>query len=211
MSKNQRALSGFKRMKDDEILTQAKIINRALSENEYYEEPSPELVNLTSTTEDYETKLADARKKGSPFETALKNQAREKLETVLFDLAFYVNKTADGDLPILLSSGFPVSSVPRTLFSPDVVKGVELSDGRQPGQLRLDFQNQESTLVYEYRFTKEKDASGVLLWDGIIYKTSSSRSNIIPVEEGFRYFVQVRAINTKGIGVWSEAISLMAR
>lgn len=211
MSKNQKALSSFARMRDDEFLTQAKIINRCLTGNEYYESPEPGLAVLMGATDDYEVALAESRKKGNPFDTAIKKQARQKLEEVLFDLAFYVNKIAQGDLPTLLSSGFPVSSTQTTYFSPDIIRGMVLSDGRQPGQLRLDFEKQERVLVYEYRYTYEKDSNGELVWNNEVFKTSSSRGNILAVEEGKRYYVQVRAVNIKGISLWSEAVSLMAR
>lgn len=75
--------------------------------------------------------------------------------------------------------------------------------------MRLDFANQRNVLIYEYqvrpRTSPESDWS-----EG--FKTSSSRGNIIaPLEEGGRYEVRVRAINTQGVGDWSQVAVWLVR
>jgi len=206
-----RALTGFTRMKDDELVVQTTTIIQAMTGNEYFETPLPALTDVDAALEDFQTKLADARKKGSPFETSLKNYSKEALVEVLKSLAFYVNSIAKGLLHVLLSSGFPVSAVPvggKVPLTPQLLK---LRDGRQSGQIRLDFNKVEEARLYEYRYTSEKNIEGDFVW-GDTFITSSSVSNIIaPVEPGKTYYVQVRAINGLGVGDWSDPVSLIAR
>lgn len=133
------------------------------------------------------------------------------MESTLKQLAFHVSTVADGSLQMLLSSGFEVSSYPRSADVPGVISGIFLRDGRQSGQMRLDFNRQPMTLLYEYRYAHEQDEEGNHLW-GEPITTSSSRQNILaPVTPFKRYFVQVRAINGYGKSDWSEPVSHITR
>lgn len=211
MNRKPKALSGFKNIKDDEFSTLAKTVLEAMMDNVFFDEPTPELKVLDDAIKDYVEKLAMARRKGNPFDTAIKNESKEKLVVIMTELAFYVNRVSDGNLPVLLSSGFQVSSHFKTIFEPAVVEGVKLMDGRQSGQIRLDFANQSNVRIYEYRYAPDKEGNDDFDWS-IVYKTTSSRGNVLsPLTPGHRYYVQVRAVNTKGVGEWSEPVSMMAR
>src|SRR5690606_40290184 len=95
-----------------------------------FETPEPSLETVTEVLNDYEQKLSMAKRRGSPEDTAAKNQARKATEQMLKRLAFYVTQMADGDLPKLLSSGFAVSSLPHKDDVPLTVKGITAVDGR---------------------------------------------------------------------------------
>src|SRR5690625_6255637 len=98
------------------------------------------------------------------------------MERILGELAFYVNKISQGNLPMMLSSGFEVSKYRANVLSPDVVRGLILTDGRNSGQMVLAFDKLENTRLYEYRYTKEKGPDGELVWNGEVYSTTSSRN-----------------------------------
>lgn len=211
MKRIPKALNGFKRMSDEHFSTLASTIYNAMDSNPYFDAPSPELEDVKTAMDAYDEKLAMARRKGSPYDTAVKNEARQELEKILAELAFYVNKVAEGNLPKLLSSGFQVSSDPRTQHIPVRVEGVKLSDGRQSGQLVLRFEMQENVRLYEYCYAFERDEEREHVWSEILKTTSSSGNLIAPTIPGKYYYVRVRAINTQGIGEWSEPVSMMAR
>lgn len=211
MKRIPKARGGFQRLTDEQFSTLGSIICNAMESNIHFDTPLPEIEDVKSATDDFNEKLAMARRKGSPYDTAVKNEARKELGKVLAELAFYVNKVADGNLPVLLSSGFYVSGDHRTQYVPTRVEGVKLSDGRQSGQIILRFDMQENIRMYEYSYSFEKDEDKEHIWSEV-FKTSSSSGNLIAsAVPGLYYFARVRAINTKGIGEWSEPVSIMAR
>lgn len=197
-----KALIGFSKMKDDELVSITRTIVSAMTGNPNYTDPTPDLDDVEALLEDFSAKLAASRKRGSPEEKAIKDESRIPLVAILQKLGHYVNMVAAGQLSVLLSSGFPVNSLAKGSQVPLRVDAVRLSDGRQSGQMRLDFSKQRNVLIYEYEYRKHTTPESS--WSES-FKTSSSRGNIIaPLEEGVRYEVRVRAINSQGVGDWSQ-------
>lgn len=212
MKRFKKANGGFKRKNDEELLALAKTVYAAMNGNVNFPDPTPEMEELELYMEDFSEKLAISNRRGSPFDTAIKNESREELEKVLAALAFYVNREANGTFSILLSSGFKISQSQKRATVPSKINGVILVDGRQTGQMLLRFNAQPNVRLYVYRYTQDRNEEGELQWDEQEFTTSSSRNNLIaPVRPGVTYYVSVRAINTAGTGDWSDPISWMAR
>ena len=211
MNIKQHALGGFAKDSDETVLVKGKTVLLAMTGNPNFPTPEPALDAVTDVVNDYEQKLAMAKRRGSPEDTALKNQARKLTIQLLKRLAFYVSQTADGDLAKLLSSGFAVSSLPQRDDVPAVVTGIELRDGRQKGQMRLDFDKNSSARVYEYQLCQVDDHGMPDEW-GESYTTTSSKFNVVaPLTPFLRYGVRVRAINGYGRSDWSEMVSHVVR
>ncbi len=201
----------FNRMSDEVLLSSTNTVIVALTGNTAYATPTPDLATVEAARDYFRDKLAAARRKGSPLETSIKNESRAALEELLRQLAYYVNITAGSSLPVLLSSGFPVSAEPTSGLIPDAPGGLRLRDGRQRGQMRLDFTPVTGATGYEYRFTNEMGPDGQPVFHDR-YHTTSSRNNVLsPVETARIYYVQVRALNTQGYGDWSYTLDYVAR
>lgn len=212
MKKRQKVNSGFTRLSDENLMVFAQTVLAAMTNNQHFSSPEPDLIEVEIVLEDYSEKLAISRKRGGAYDTATKNEAREIIERTLSELAFYVNKIAQGNLPIMLSSGFQISKYRSSVLPPARVQHLLLSDGRQSGQMVLEFKKLKNAILYAYRYTKDKDATGKPDWNAEIHNTTSSRNNVIaPVLPGEIYYVSVRAINSRGTGDWSETVSWMAR
>lgn len=211
MNIKQQALGGFRRDSDETLLVKGRTVLLAMTDNPNFETPNPSLETVTEVLDDYEQKLSMAKRRGSPEDTAAKNDIRKVVEQLLKRLAFYVTHTADGNLPKLLSSGFAVSTLPRRDDVPAVVTGVTTRDGRQQGQLRLDFDKNHSAKIYEYQVC-QIDAQGLPDEWSESYTTTSSRQNIIaPLVPFQRYGVRVRAVNGYGRSDWSEMVTHVVR
>lgn len=211
MNIKQQALGGFKREKDEVLLVKGKTILLAMAGNSNFATPEPPLEVVTEILNDYEEKLSMTRRRGSPEDTASKNDARKAVEQTLKRLAFYVTQTADGDLPVLLSSGFSVSRLPQKDDVPASVTGVIVRDGRQRGQMRLDFDRNPSAKIYEYQLC-QLDAHGQPDEWGEAYITTSSRQNIVAPLISFQHYgVRVRAINGYGRSDWSGMVTHVVR
>lgn len=196
-------------MKDDELMVVAKTIVGAMTNNIHYPEPIPTLEATVNLLNDFVDKLSVSRKRGSPEDTALKNESRILLMDILQKLAYHVNLISNGHLSTLLSSGFPTTNQSSANLVPLAVKNVRVRDGRQSGQVRLDFAKDSGILIYEYRY---RDLSlDEEEWSDR-YMTTTSRANIIaPLKVGQYYEVQVRAVNSQGPGDWSNTVRILVR
>lgn len=209
MATTVKALIGFKKMKDEQLVLAANTILKAMNGNPHYPTPVPNLESIQSLLDDFSLKLAASRKRGSPEDTALKDESAVPLIAALQKLGYYVNAVADGHLSTILSSGFPTNSPISGAVVPLKVESVKLSDGRQSGQLRLDFGKQHNIRIYEYCYRKLGENTEE--WSDR-FTTTSTRANIIaPLHPGFFYEVKVRAVNSQGPGDWSDTATLLVR
>jgi len=207
-----KAKSGFTHLSDNKMLVLAHTVFAAMNNNTFFVAHYASVVELEQVMIDFQKKLARSGHYGSPLDTAIKNEARKDLMKIMKELAFYVNKIANGSLVILLSSGFKISHYRKRTNPPEKVIGLRLKDGRKAGQMVLTFQSQPNVRLYEYRYSKEIDESGEIAWTDEVQITTSSRNNLIaPVIPGQVYFLTARAINTRGVGDWSDPVHWMAR
>lgn len=192
MITKRRALTSFKRLKDEELLALAATVYQAMNENPNFPSPKPDTIDLRVTYDDYYERLGSVKQRGGFYEASLKNDSRNQLEKVLKQLAFHVNMVSAGNLSALLSSGFPLSSVSSEVHVPGIVTGLRLQDGRQSGYMRYDFDKVRNTLIYVYQVASERNADGELEW-GPNFNTTSTMNNIIGANaslmltDGFRY------------------------
>ena len=209
MARIQRVGISFSRMTDDAFLVLVNTIIGAMKENINFPSPVPELEDIESLIDDFTTKLKAARKRGSPEDTALKNESRPILEEAMQQLGHYVNSIAKGQLSTLLSSGFGIVGNTAPALVPKQVESVKLSDGRQMGQVRLDFEKQQDTLIYEYTYRRASEMEED--WSDRLITTSSKGNIIAPLKSGSYYEVRVRAVNRMGAGDWSQVVKFLIR
>jgi hypothetical protein len=206
------ALGGFTQVTDNALLSKGNTVLKAMDNNAHFPDPIPALADVTALYLDFQAKLAIAQKKGNPEDTAVKAESRRKLVHALKQLAFCVSSVSQGNLEMLLSSGFDLSGYPKDTVPPGLVTGVTLSEGRQSGQIRLTFDKQPEALLYEYRYAQAADTPEQMVWTDPPLMTTSSRNNILaPLVPLARYYVQVRAVNGLGKSEWSEPVSYIGR
>ncbi|SEN84167.1 Fibronectin type III domain-containing protein [bacterium A37T11] len=205
-------LTGYKKLKDNELLALSGTVGKAMGEdNPYFATPQPTLAELQTAQEDFAVKLQISQRRGSPFDTSLKNDSRDALLLVLKRLAFYVNVTANGSLPILLSSGFRLAATQVSAVVPTIPERLKLRDGRQSGQMIFTFDAVKGATLYEYQYAEASETGGEVEWGNRLTTSSSTQNLLAPLTPGRTYLVRVRAMNGAGIGDWSEPVSLIAR
>lgn len=199
-------------MKDQELLTFGYTVQAAMDGNAYFAAPEPDLATLLAAVDDFREKMEAANRKGSPLDFSLKNDSREVLIETLKRLAFYVNTTANGELSVILSSGFRPVALPTKSVPPETPLWVTLADYRQKGQARLDFEAVDNVRLYEYQYTDEVDANGEIVWPTGVLDTPRSNINVLaPLQKGVEYYVRVRAKNGVGASDWTTPVSILAR
>lgn len=206
-----RLILSYTHLTDYELSTLAGRMLAAMTDNAHFESPIPALADIEPLVNDYRAKHEIASRRGSALEVSEKNESRRLLLEALKQLAFYVNVVADGSHPVLVSSGLVLASQPGEVFVPDVPRLLRLRDGRISGQMRLNFESVKDAYEYLYTVSDTVDEQGNIVWPEPQLTTRSNLNYIDQVEPGKTYYARVRARNAKGLGDWSETVSLIAR
>lgn len=209
--RKERLLLSYTHLTDYELSTLAGRVLVAITGNPHFADPMPALADFEPLVNDYRAKHEIASRRGSALEISEKNESRRLLLQALKQLAFYANTVADGSQPVLVSSGLILASQPSEVFVPDVPRLLRLRDGRISGQMRLDFEAVKDAWEYLYTVSGTVDEQGAIVWPEPQLTTRSNLNFIDPVEPGTIYYARVRARNSKGLGDWSETVSLIAR
>jgi len=212
-----RALGGFDRHKDGELLVKADIVLSSMRGNAEFPDPMPSLAEVENAYNEYGANLARCNWTRARMDRELKRESKAKLSQLLGELAAYVNHRAKGKLSVLYSSGFSVFTGRKKGMVPDVLTGTRLSDGRLSDELRLDFDSLGRDMTYEYTYAiwisnnEATPESSELQWEPSLFTTRSRNNLIKAVPSRSTIFVKARAINRHGVGDWSAVVSLRVR
>jgi len=209
-----KVISNYGEWSDFELSTLAGRVVVAMNDSSaqtHFPSPDPELEVLEGLASDFIAKHEVASQRGSALQISQKNESRAALLAGLRRLAHYVNGIAEGRTSLLLSTGLVLVSAAKRLVAPGVTERIRLRDGALRGQMRLDFQAVKGAWEYEVNVGESVLGDPDMEWTRT-FGTTSSRGNILTdLTAGVIYHVRVRARNGRGIGDWSEPVSLMAR
>lgn len=209
-----KVISNYGEWSDFELSTLAGRVAVAMNDSSaqtHFPSPDPELEVLEGLASDFIAKHELASQRGSALQVSQKNESRTALLDGLRKLAHYVNGIAEGRTSLLLSTGLVLVSAAKRLVTPGVTERIRLRDGALRGQMRLDFQAVKGAWEYEVNVGESALGDSNAEWTST-FGTTSSRGNILTdLTAGMIYHVRVRARNGRGIGDWSEPVSLMAR
>lgn len=209
-----KVISNYGEWSDFELSTLAGRVVVAMNDSSaqtHFPSPDPELEVLEGLASDFIAKHEVASQRGSALQISQKNESRAALLAGLRRLAHYVNGIAEGRTSLLLSTGLVLVSAAKRLVAPGVTERIRLRDGALRGQMRLDFQAVKDAWEYEVNVGESVLGDPDIEWTRT-FGTTSSRGNILTdLTAGVIYHVRVRARNGRGIGDWSEPVSLLAR
>lgn len=209
-----KVISNYVEWTDFELSTLAGRVVVAMNDEatqEHFPTPDPDLETLENLASDFIAKHEVASQRGSALQISQKNESRLALLAGLRKLAHYVNGVADGRTSLLLSTGLVLASAAKPLTTPRIPERIRLRDSLLKGQMRLDFLAVKEAWEYEINVGESSLGDPAVQWTHT-FATTSSRGNILTdLSLGVIYHVRVRARNGRGIGDWSEPISLMAR
>ena len=205
----------FNHIKDAELLLKANTIVSAMTDNPNFPEPWPPQVPL----------LATVREAVISFQTAVQNaltrdttkiiiRATEKkhLQALLQQLVPYVEMIANGDINILLSSGFDLcrenTHTGSTRVSLDAPTDFYVKRGTKEGELIAHVAKLQGASSYELQLA-EGDPTVEENWHQYDIFTQSSKMVISGLTPGHRVSVRVRGINAAGAGAWSDIVTLI--
>lgn len=209
-----KVITNYERWPDFELSTLAGRVVVAMGDTHnlsYFEHPDPDLATLEALSSDFIAKHEIASQRGSGLQISEKNESREALLLGLKKLAHYVNGVANGRTSMLLGTGLVLASPRQRLAFPGVPERLRLRDGVLKGQLRLDFDAVRAAWEYEVIVGESELNSEEVLWIRE-FNTTNSRGNVLTdLVSGLVYHVRVRARNGRGLGDWSDPVSLLCR
>ena len=176
-----------------------------MTANPSYPNPLPALGTVQTAFDTYKVATADAAQ-GGKQNTAVRNARRQELTGLLRQLASYVSATANGNMEVLISSGFPVQKAIRTpvgvLPAPDAPVVVQ---GPVTGSLKA-----SSTPLYgasSYNWSVALPSAPET--DVKTAQTTGARAEFTGLTPGQVYLVSLNAVGTSGVSDWSDAGTLM--
>jgi hypothetical protein len=191
---------------DAVLLTTTDSILAAMTNNASYPNPSPSLPDVTSARNDFSVALSNAAN-GGKLLTAIKNEKRVELAASLRPLASYVQVTANGDLPVLISSGFPIQKPERqpigVLPAPS---NLTVTFGARSGELRTTARPLSGAGIYNWRLTTAAEPTVVLQ----TAQTTAASKTFTGLTPGVVYRIEVNAVGAAGPSNWSEPVSQIA-
>lgn len=209
--RKKKVILDYAHFNDDELNTLAGRVLACLEGHAAFTQLPVELDVLEAQILDFREKWQIASGGGGALDSAIKNDAKNLLALSLKDIAFYVNKVANGSHSLLLGSGLQLEAERKARQVPAQITGAMLIDGKQKNQMEVKFDPQKSAELYEYEIADSLDEDGNPIWNEN-FQAGSSRNNVYaPTTEGVIYYLRVRARNKKGIGDWSDTYVLRAR
>jgi hypothetical protein len=150
--------------------------------------------------------MADAAGGGTLL-TSVKNDKRAILVALLRQLASYVQVTANGDMSVLLSSGFPIQKPQRqpigVLPAP---LNLTVTLGSRTCELHANAAPVAGAAIYNWRLTTAA-APTVVVHSA---QTTAANNTFADLTAGVVYNTSVNAVGSAGTGNWSDVVPQMA-
>jgi hypothetical protein len=208
MSQSIRIADRLKSQSAEQLITMTGAIIAGLTNNPSFPNPTVDLKVLQTAADDLNAALA-AQVHGGTAATAEKNNKMKTLIVLLRKLKHYVEDNCEGDLAVLLSSGFQAAASTRDrspLANPSILR----IDSGNSAELVLKVTPIARAKCYEVRSAAINAGNTLGSWQaaGLFTAARSMRvSNLIP---GTAYAFQVRAVGgSTGYSDWSNPVSRM--
>lgn len=201
--KTQKISISFTTYTDANLLTKSEFILQSMTNNPAFANPVPPLTDLQTAVNDYSTALTNAATLDRNA-VSIKNDKRAALEAILKQLGMYVMYVANGDVTILVSSGFSLTKLPAPSHL-DTPGYPDLVNGSSSGQLLSSSPRITGAVCYLHEITAEP-LSDSSVWQST--PKSKSNNTFTGLEAGKKYWVRMAAVGTSDQVTYGPAASL---
>lgn len=201
--KRAKVLVGFTHAPDPVLSDTAGGVLKCMTDNPAFPEPPVTMQALESAINEFSAGLI-AQLQGGTMATAHKKNTRDALVALLRRLAAYVQTSSNGDLAILLSSGFQAANPSRAQQPLAKPINPELRNGLS-GQLLAKIKPVPNAKCYETRYAAVAPDGAVGPFQSGDICTDSRAVAINNLTPGAMYEVQIRAVGgSTGYSGWSD-------
>jgi hypothetical protein len=191
---------------DPQLVTDTETIVNSIMGNAGLPSPKPTMLEITAAKDEMVTAMADAAGGGVVL-TAIKNAKRAVLVGLLRQLASYLQVACNDDLPLLLSSGYPIQKPQRNpigvLPAPTIST---VSFGARTGELDAVAAPVFGAAIYNWRITAAA-APGVVVQSSQTTAASNTFTGLTP---GVVYNIEANVVGSAGPSNWSNPVPQMA-
>ncbi len=208
-------ITAFDRLNEPDFLAKAGTIVTALTANSDYPEPwavqVSTLAQLTAAYNNYQT-YYHASLSHDTIKITLRNTARDTLTTELKRLVPYLELVAEGDVNILMTTGYDMrkdlAHIPSNVIlpAPDDFRVIQ---GTKSGSLDVHVAKLAGAGSYEVQLALT-DPDIESNWHHALSSINGSHILLETLTVGQTYWVRVRAISaTTGAGAWTVSIKII--
>jgi hypothetical protein len=192
----------LKRKTDTELIAFAQSIIAAMTGNAIFATPTPALPGITTKITAFNTKLADFVAKTNAARQAAvdKETLRSDLETLLTQLAGYVEAASAGDESKILSAGMQVRAAVSPVGALPAPANLNATAGDMEGHIDLSWQPVAGASSYEVECRLHTDTAA---W-ARVKSVTASKLTVEDLTPGALYAFRLRAIGAAGAGPWSD-------
>jgi len=220
--------SNLRNIKVAVLIQQARHIVTEMTGNAHFVTPIPALADITNKINALENAYEDS-KSGSHAKKAEMHQLTKDLKHMISFITNYVNFIAQGDEQIILSSGLQLYKEHEKSGLLPAPADVHLSNGFNEGEVTVSFKKVNKAKSYEIEYFETNFAQSAqnpaqqtetiaginlgLNLSEIPWKRANpctkSKCIINKLTPTSRVIVRVAAVNSKGVGEWSDVATMV--
>jgi hypothetical protein len=171
-----------------------------MTTNKFFTTPDVSLETTKTVLDELEA-AAVAAKDGSRTQIAIRNSKMVQADDLFHNLALYVERIANGDETIIMSSGFDVLEVSRTYNRPEL--GVKSGD--VTGNVKLVAKAIEGAKSYIWQYAKDTQPMNGDGWILAGYSTKTSYE-LSDLEHLGKYWFRVAGITANGLSNYTSPV-----
>jgi hypothetical protein len=191
---------------DEKLIISVGAILTALTGNVRFPTPAPTLPVITASLDAFSIAVTNAVDAGR-VERAIKREKRAALVALMRQLASYVQVTANNDLAVFLSSGFPVQKTQRepigVLPAP---ANLTVTFGPRSGELRAAAGPVSGAAIFNWRISTAANPNVVVQ----ALQTTAANCTFNSLTPGVVYQVEANVVGSAGPSDWTEPVPQMA-
>ena len=196
----------FAKLGDAELIVVCLRIIAGLTGSLFFPTPTPTLLQIIALKDAFIEAVTNAAL-GGPALKIIRDQAKVALVDAMRLLASNIEDTGGNDPAKLADTGFDIYGGFRSIWPvPGIVENLRLIYGKLSGTVIVRFKKANFTLMYECRYTEDEFSENAN-WI-YIPQFTSTKTTITGITLGKSIWVQVRCINSKGKGDWSDPAQL---
>jgi|APHig6443717497_1056834.scaffolds.fasta_scaffold221537_1 hypothetical protein len=188
---------------DSEFATFSKQVIGKMTGNVNFPDPNPDLPSLTISVSDFESSLSKM-KDGTKEDTVVKNRKRAILESNLKKETVYVETVANGDVAIMLSSGFELTKSRIPIGVLEAPADLTVTIGSAKGSLLVKFTPVEHARFYEIEYTQTPVTDASIIKR---FSTTKTKDEIPNLDCGKEYAVRVTSAASDPGRLWCKWVN----
>ena len=202
---------GFKKLSDANFGIKAEAIATSVSEHaDFFPTPIPTLAVVTDAIGVYLEALVNAKSLDRTA-VSIKNQRRADLDDLLGQLGRYIMQVDNGDITILIASGFELAKTPEPTPPLEKPENFMVQEGINSGTFRMQVQRQKNVRSYQFQVTTSDPTASESEAVWVTYFSSTSKTIVSGLVSGKRYWCRVGIIGSYSQQLYSDVITKIAQ